>query len=154
MNTFWINQGAPNKDFWAHEFSKHATCTSTFDVSCYRSGYRKHQDVVDFFHAVVRAFQQYPTFKMLAAFGITPSNTTAYSLGHIENALKSQTGSLPFLGCTGNGTVLSEVWYFSHVFGTEQFGTYKTVDSTTASTCNSEGPIWYFERSTQSEQAV
>lgn len=33
MNTYWINQGAPNSDFWGHEFSKHATCYSTFQVS-------------------------------------------------------------------------------------------------------------------------
>lgn len=33
MNTYWINQGASNADFWAHEFSKHATCYSTFQVS-------------------------------------------------------------------------------------------------------------------------
>jgi ribonuclease T2 len=49
------------------KFSKHATCTSTFDVACYGPKYRKHQDVVDFFDAVVRAFHQYPTFNMLAA---------------------------------------------------------------------------------------
>lgn len=35
MNGFWINFLAPNDEFWAHEFSKHATCTSTFDVACY-----------------------------------------------------------------------------------------------------------------------
>lgn len=33
MNKYWINQGAPNSDFWGHEFSKHATCFSTFQVS-------------------------------------------------------------------------------------------------------------------------
>jgi len=31
MNTFWINQGGSNAAFWQHEFSKHATCFSTFD---------------------------------------------------------------------------------------------------------------------------
>lgn len=47
MNTYWINQGAPNVNFWAHEFSKHATCYSTFDVECYGPKYRKHEDVID-----------------------------------------------------------------------------------------------------------
>lgn len=61
VNTYWINQEAPNSAFWGHEvqvssrelsylirilrtqFSKHATCTSTFDITCYGSNYLKHQ---------------------------------------------------------------------------------------------------------------
>ncbi|KAJ7631154.1 ribonuclease T2 [Roridomyces roridus] len=154
MSKYWINQGASNEAFWAHEFSKHATCTSTFDVACYGPSYKKHQDVVDFFDAVIRAYKQYPTFDMLGSFGIVPSNKTSYSLSHIQKALQSQTGAIPYLGCTHNGTALSEVWYFSHVYGTEQFGTYKTLDSTTASTCSSTEPIWYYERSRGSEHEV
>jgi len=34
---YWINQGASNSEFWAHEFSKHATCFSTFEVSVVHS---------------------------------------------------------------------------------------------------------------------
>ncbi|KAK7465340.1 hypothetical protein VKT23_005319 [Stygiomarasmius scandens] len=153
MEKYWINQGAPNADFWAHEFSKHATCTSTFDIACYGSSYKKHQDVVNFFDAVIRAFKQYPTFDMLAAAGIVPSNTTGYSLAQIQQALMSQTGALPFLGCT-NHTILSEVWYFSHVFGTEQYGTYKPLDTTTTSTCSTNETIWYYERTPSSEREV
>ena len=67
VSKYWINQGAPNEDFWAHEFSKHATCTSTFDVACYGPSYKKHQDVIDFFDSVVRAFHMYPTFDLLAS---------------------------------------------------------------------------------------
>jgi hypothetical protein len=67
VNAYWINVGAPNADFWAHEFSKHATCTSTFDIACYGPSYKKHQDVINYFDAVIRAFHQYPTFDMLAA---------------------------------------------------------------------------------------
>ncbi|KII94133.1 hypothetical protein PLICRDRAFT_36364 [Plicaturopsis crispa FD-325 SS-3] len=154
MNKFWINQGAPNADFWGHEFAKHATCTSTFDVSCY-TNYKKHQEVVNFFDAVVRAFKQYPTFDMLASAGIVPSNKTTYSISQVQNALKAQTGALPYVGCTTNGTVLSEVWYFSHVRGSEQYGNFKTVDSTTPTTCNAaNGQVWYHERTKGSEQKV
>ena len=67
VSKYWINQGAPNSDFWAHEFSKHATCTSTFDLACY-ADYKKNQDVVDFFDAVIRAFKQYPTYDVLASY--------------------------------------------------------------------------------------
>ncbi|TFK36932.1 ribonuclease T2 [Crucibulum laeve] len=154
MNKYWINQGAPNVDFWGHEFSKHATCTSTFDVACYGPSYRKHQDVVNFFDAVIRAFHQYPTFDMLASFGIIPSNKTSYTLDKFQSAIKTQIGAIPFFGCSHNGTVLSEVWYFSHVFGTEQFGTYKTLDSTTTSSCSTTLPIWYYERTATSEREV
>ncbi|KAF7307101.1 Ribonuclease T2 [Mycena indigotica] len=154
MEKYWINQRAPNADFWAHEFSKHATCTSTFDIACYGPKYKKHQDVVDFFDAVVRAFKQYPTFDILASFGIVPSNTTSYTRTQIETALKSQTGAVPYLGCSTNGTILTEVWYFSHVYGTEQFGTYKTLDSTTKSSCSATAPIRYLERTPGSEREV
>ena len=49
--------------------------------------------------------------------GIVPSNKTTYSLSQLQTALKAQTGAVPFLGCGQNGTVLQEVWYFSHVLG-------------------------------------
>lgn len=68
VSKYWVSQGSPNADFWAHEFSKHATCTSTFDLACYGPGYKKHQEVVDFFQAATRAFKQYPTFDMLASY--------------------------------------------------------------------------------------
>ena len=67
MNKYWVSQGQPNEAFWAHEFSKHATCTSTFDVACYGPDYKKHQDVVDFYDAVIRAYKMFPTYDMLAA---------------------------------------------------------------------------------------
>ncbi|CAK5264515.1 unnamed protein product [Mycena citricolor] len=153
MEKYWINQGLPNKNFWAHEFSKHATCTSTFDTKCYGPGYKQHQEVIDFFDAVIRAYRMYPTFDILAAAGIVPSNTTAYSLARIESALQSQTGALPHIGCV-KGTILSEVWYYNHVWATEQFGTYKHIDTTFASNCNASAPIWYYERTPHSEHEV
>ncbi|KAI0094269.1 ribonuclease T2 [Irpex rosettiformis] len=154
MNKYWINQGAPNADFWGHEFSKHATCTSTFDVKCYGDDYVEHQEVVDFFEAARRAFNMFPTYDMLASYGITPSNKTQYALADITNALTQQTGAVPYIGCSHNGTALSEVWYFNHVFGTEQYGRFKAVNSTTKSTCSSTQPIWYYERTKTSETEV
>lgn len=113
----------------------------------------------------------FPTFDMLAAYGIVPSNKTTYSLSQITNALQAQTGHVPYIGCAVNGTSLSEVWYFGHVFGTvsvvslgmvgmlmetqEQFGHFKTIDSVTASSCsNATGGIHYYERSLGSEHEV
>jgi len=153
MDTFWVNRGAQNDEFWAHEFSKHATCTSTFDVACYGPGYKSHREVVNFFETVTKIFQMYPTYNMLAAAGILPSNETTYTLAQITNALYSQTGAIPYLGCSNNGTVLDEVWYFHHVLGTEQYGSFKPVNSTTPSSCN-KCDIWYHERAAGSERRV
>jgi len=152
MNKYWINQGAPNKDFWAHEFSKHATCTSTFDVKCF-SDDREHQDVINFFDGVIRAFSKFPTFDFLAVAGIVPSNTTTYTLAQLQNAVKAQTGAIPYFGCTARGAQLDEVWHFNHVLGTEQYGHFKPVDSSTPSTCNPTG-IRYLERAPGSEREV
>ncbi|KAI0308184.1 ribonuclease T2 [Multifurca ochricompacta] len=154
MEKYWVSQGSPNKAFWAHEFSKHATCTSTFDVACYGPDYQPHQDVVDFFDAVVRAFKQFPTYDILASAGIVPSNTTTYQLRDIQNTLKAQTGGIPYLGCGSNGTVLQEIWYFNHVSGTEQFGRFKALDSVTPSSCSSSAGIHYYERTPRSEREV
>ncbi|EIM92241.1 ribonuclease T2 [Stereum hirsutum FP-91666 SS1] len=154
MNKYWVSQGEKNEGFWAHEFSKHATCTSTFDVACYGPDYKEHQDVVDFFQAVIRAFKMFPTYDILAASGIVPSNKTTYPLSQIQTALKAQTGSLPYVGCGSNGTVLQEVWYYNHVLGTEQFGQFKILDTTYNSTCSATAGIHYYERTPTSEREV
>ncbi|KAI6031407.1 ribonuclease T2 [Pisolithus microcarpus] len=140
-------------DLLKYSFSKHATCTSTFDVACYEPDYKEHQDVVNFYETVVKVFQLYPTYNMLAAAGIVPSNGTTYTLAQITNALYSQTGAIPYLGCSGDGVVLDEVWYFHHVLGTEQYGHFKTINSTTPSSCKADG-LWYYERTPTSERDV
>lgn len=154
MNKYWINQNAPNPDLWAHEFSKHATCTSTFDLQCYGSSYKKNQELINYFDATIRANHHFPTFDILAASGIMPSNKTSYTLAQFESAIAAQVGATPYLGCRSNGTVLTEVWYFNHVLGTEQYGTYKPIASTTTSSCSKTAPIWYYERSQGSERNV
>lgn len=94
------------------------------------------------------------TCPFLLSAGIVPSNTTTYTLAQIEDALLTQTGAIPFVGCTGNnGTVLDEMWYFNHVLGTEQFGRFSPVNSTSPSTCSDDG-IRYLERTPSSERAV
>jgi len=154
LGKYWINQGSPNRNLWAHEFSKHATCTSTFDVGCYPD-YKEHEEVINFFDTVVKGFRMFPTYDMLAAYSIVPSNKTTYTLSQLQSALKAQTGAVPYLGCINNGTSLDEVWYFGHVWGTEQYGHFKTIESTTPSSCsNATGAIHYYERSYGSEHEV
>src|ERR1700761_3818323 len=101
MNKYWINQGFPNKNLWAHEFSKHATCFSTFDVPCYGPNYVKNQEVVEFYQTAIKYFLRLPTWGWLAEAGIKPSNSTSYTLSDVQSALTKGYGKLPYLGCTG-----------------------------------------------------
>jgi ribonuclease T2 len=135
MNKYWISQGSPNGDFWGHEFSKHATCFSSFDLPCYGPSYTNHSDVVDFFQTAVQYYANLPTYGWLSAAGIRPSNATRVSLTDLQSALTKGFGALPYIGCSGpryntteagkgsldNGfTQLSEVWYYYHVYGRVQ----------------------------------
>ncbi|KAH8805865.1 ribonuclease T2 family protein [Xylogone sp. PMI_703] len=135
MNKFWIAQGTSNADFWGHEFSKHGTCYSTFDIPCYGPQYREHEEVVEFFETAVSYYQILPTYGWLSAKDIRPSNATRYSLSDMQAALTQGFGALPYIGCSGpryntteagkgsldNGfTVVSEVWYYYHVYGRVQ----------------------------------
>ncbi|KIW16179.1 hypothetical protein PV08_06230 [Exophiala spinifera] len=162
MNTYWINQGAPNSDFWAHEFSKHATCYSTFDVPCYGPEYRQHEEVVDFFETAIKFYRRLPTYDWLASAKITPSNSTQYTLADIQSQLAKKYGATPYIGCSGprynttaagkNGTdsgrtVVSEVWYYSHVVGRPQDGNSIPVNATTpnSSCAKAKDALWYYE---------
>lgn len=130
MNRFWVNQGDTNDAFWAHEFSKHATCYSTFNVPCYGPQYVQHQEVIEFFDTAINYYKRYPTWGWLAQAGIRPSNTTQTSLSAIRHALTQASGALPYIGCSGprynttaagagsndtGRTVISELWYYNYV---------------------------------------
>lgn len=101
MNRFWVNQGASNDAFWAHEFSKHATCYSTFAVPCYGPKYVQNEDVIDFFDTTINYYKRYPTWGWLAQAGIRPSNTTQTSLSDLRRVLTKASGALPYIGCSG-----------------------------------------------------
>lgn len=125
MNTFWINQGAPNSDFWAHEFSKHATCTSTFDTNCYHN-YVNGTEVIDFFETSLAYYKTRSTYDILAKGGVVPSNTTTYTLGQLQAAARNATGQTAYFGCSyansnaSSRTILSEVWYYGYTYGRVQ----------------------------------
>ncbi|KAI0022660.1 ribonuclease T2 family protein [Xylariomycetidae sp. FL0641] len=169
MNKYWTAQAQPSPQLWAHEFSKHATCYSTFDVACYGAGYRPHAEVVDFFATVVSYYRALPTWAWLAAAGIRPSNTTAYSLGDVQAAVAAGYGQgkqRPYVGCSGprynetaagrgsddpGYTVLSEMWYYHHVYGPVQGGRAEKLDASVtggslSSCASAPGAIWYYER--------
>ncbi|KAH7059050.1 ribonuclease T2-like protein [Macrophomina phaseolina] len=169
MNTYWIAQNQPNWYLWAHEFSKHATCFSTFDLPCYGPRYQPHEDVIDYFETAILFDRRLPTYTWLADAGITPSNTTSYTLSDIQGALTEAYGAVPYVGCSGprfnetaagNGTSdngrtrLSETWYYSHVLGRPQEGVAVVVNATgsTSNCAKAAGAVWYYERTPSSER--
>ncbi|KAF2498309.1 ribonuclease T2 family protein [Lophium mytilinum] len=169
MNKYWVSSGSPNQDFWGHEFSKHATCYSTFDVPCYGPQYKEHEEVVDFFETTIKFFQKYPTFQWLAQDGIRPTNVTAYSLSDIQGTLAKRSGGIPYVSCTGprynttdagkgsldNGaTVLGEIWYYSHVKGRPQDSHSVPTDATgsTSNCAKAPNAVHYYQRAKGSEK--
>ncbi|KAM0723883.1 hypothetical protein Q7P37_000873 [Cladosporium fusiforme] len=170
MNTYWIAQNSPNQDLWGHEFSKHATCFSTFDIPCYGPQYTEHEEVIEFFETTILYNSRLPTFDWLAEHDITPSNTTTYTLRDIEAALSTEYGAKPYIGCSGaryneteegqgssdNGrTQLSEMWYYFHVNGRPQEGDSVSVENTVRSSCaEAEGAVHYYERANGSARAA
>lgn len=131
MTRYWVAQAQPSADFWAHEFSKHATCYSTFDVPCYGPTYAEHAEVADFFATAAAFYRALPTHAWLAAAGIVPSNTTAYALADVQDVLAAAFGAVPYIACAGERfnetaagqgssdsgfTALSEVWYCESCF--------------------------------------
>lgn len=139
-----------------------ATCFSTFDVPCYGPKYVEHEDVVDFFETTIGYFLKFPTFDWLSKHGITPSNTTGYTLAEFEGALTAESGAIPYVGCSGprynettagrnstdNGrTSVSEVWYYMHTYGRPQNLRAVPVDQTTTSNCvKVRGALNYYAR--------
>lgn len=141
MNKYWINQGGPNSDLWAHEYAKHATCTSTYDPRCY-ANFTAGMDVVDYAETTFAAFARFPTYDILARGGVVPSNSTTYTLAQLQAAARNYTGVDVYFGCnrdpaTGSRTILAETWYFTHVLGTVQAGQYRMVNASayTNSSC-------------------
>lgn len=135
MRRYWVASGQPSPDFWGHEFGKHATCFSTFDVECYGPQYVEHQEVVDFFKTAVAYYRTLPTWLWLSAKGIRPANSSYYSLADMQDALAEGFGAVPYIGCSGpryntteagqgssdaGYTIVSEVWYYHHVYGAVQ----------------------------------
>ncbi|KJZ79938.1 hypothetical protein HIM_00652 [Hirsutella minnesotensis 3608] len=140
MNRHWIAQRDRNWVLWAHEFSKHATCFSTFQTECYGPKAAEHADLFDFFETVVRFQRALPTFRWLAEASIRPSNRTAYTLADVQRALTRGFG----LGV-------------ARVYGRPQEALAKKLAADAAggrlSTCAAaKGAIWYHQRASHSER--
>ncbi|KAK8105834.1 hypothetical protein PG999_009193 [Apiospora kogelbergensis] len=172
MKKHWVAQpGWLNGDFWGHEFSKHATCYSTFDVECYGPAYRQHEEVADFFETAAAFHRALPTWSWLEASGVRPSNATTFSLGDFTRPLTQGFGAIPYVGCSGpkynateagkgstdaGYTVINEIWYYYHVYGRVQRQQGLAVDANitggrVTNCAQAPGALHYYERTAGSE---
>ncbi|CAD6439413.1 c2e0aad9-c602-4579-8915-b5cc87215f2c [Sclerotinia trifoliorum] len=121
MNTYWVSDDSTNEVFWEHEWSKHGTCISTLEPSCY-SSYTTGAEVVDFFNVAVDLFKILPTYTWLANAGIVPSSTKTYTSAQIQAALTAGFGYPATIQCTSSS--LNAVWYSFEVRGSVATGTF------------------------------
>ena len=127
--------------------------------------------MIEFYETAITYYRRLPTYDWLAEAGITPSNSTTYTLSDMQNALSSKWGAVPYLGCSGprynetaagkgstddGRTSLDELWYYQHVLGKPQNAISVPVPATSpvTSCATSKGAINYYERTPSSVQAV
>ena len=130
--------------------------------------------MIDFFDTAISYYLNLPTWDWLEEAGITPSNSTTYTLADVQGALQKKFGAVPYIGCAGpryNGTatggnstdhgntVINEAWFYYHVYGRPQNGRAVPVDASigglSTSTCaTSAGALHYYERTPSSVREI
>ncbi|PSS13085.1 hypothetical protein M430DRAFT_124994 [Amorphotheca resinae ATCC 22711] len=144
MNSYWVDNTGDNESFWEHEFSKHGTCISTFEPSCY-TDYTPQEEVPDFFQKTVDLFKTLDTYTTLANAGIVPSSSATYTSAQIQAAFKKSFGYEVTIQCSSGA--LDEVWYSFNVKGSVQTGTFVPMSPVgSTSNCPSTG-IKYLPKS-------
>ncbi|PHH72574.1 hypothetical protein CDD80_4431 [Ophiocordyceps camponoti-rufipedis] len=126
MNRYWKDYKGDDDHLWEHEWSKHGTCVTTLDPSCFGSGYRRGDDAIAYFDRAVELFKTLPTHDWLAAADIKPSFDDDYDLTDIQDTLAARHGAPVTLRCRGNA--LTEVWYHFNVKGSLQEGRFVAAD--------------------------
>ncbi|THY55359.1 ribonuclease T2 [Aureobasidium pullulans] len=137
METYWKDYQGDDESFWEHEWSKHGTCYSTLNPSCY-TNYSKEDELVDFLNTTITLFKSLPTYQWLANAGITPSSSKTYTNAQITTALKNKFGATPILSCTSGK--LNQIEYAYNVRGSVANGKFIAVEPTgTSGNCPKTG---------------
>lgn len=63
MSTYWKDYKGDDESFWQHEWSKHGTCISTLEPTCY-SEHKATEEVVDYFQKAVDLFKGLPSYEV------------------------------------------------------------------------------------------
>jgi ribonuclease T2 len=137
MQQYWKDYQGDDQGLWSHEWSKHGTCMSTLDTSCY-ADYQAQEEVVDYFDATVALFKTLPTYETLAAASILPSSSRTWTEEEIQAPLKKMHGATVTLGCKDK--IFNEVWYHFSVRGPVQTGEFVATEPDRAkSSCPGTG---------------
>ena len=136
MQKYWKDYKGDDESFWEHEWSKHGTCISTLDPSCY-ADYQPTEEVPIFFNRTVSLFQSLPSYEFLSDAGIVPSTTKTYTSAEIQAALSAKHGQEVYLGCSSGA--LNEIWYFFNVRGTLEAGDFEASVPLASSKCPATG---------------
>ena len=151
MQEYWKAAHGDDENLWSHEWSKHGTCISTLDVKCYDDkNYRAQQEVVDYFSATIELFKDRPTYQLLAAAGILPSDVRTWTREEILMPLVTAHGGEDVaLRCHGH--VLSEIWYYFSALGPVQHGKFVSSDTGVAKNNCPRTGIRYLSKKNPSE---
>ncbi|KAF2001069.1 ribonuclease T2 [Amniculicola lignicola CBS 123094] len=138
MQTYWKDYQGDDETFWQHEWSKHGTCISTLEPSCYTE-HKATEEVADYFQKAVDLFKTLPSYEWLATANILPSTTTTYTFSALQSALQAhRPGVTVTLGC--KSSTLNEIWYHYDVRGSLQTGEFIPADPDgTKSSCPQTG---------------
>lgn len=140
LKTVWKNIDGTDQSLWAHEWNKHGTCINTIAANCY-SNFQDNENLYDYFSILYNLYESLPTYKWLAAAGITPSNTKTYTKSQIQNALSSNFGQQVYFKCDSNNAI-NEVWYFHHIQGSLLQNNFIPIDTLSSSNCPSTGILF------------
>ncbi|PAV22062.1 ribonuclease T2 [Pyrrhoderma noxium] len=136
METNWVDINGDDESFWEHEWSKHGTCMSTLEPSCFED-YSTGDEAVAFFNTVVKLFKTLPTFTFLSNQGITPSTSKTFTYASLTSALQTENSVIPALSCDGS-TLNAISWYFN-LKGSIVDGTFVPIDAPSKGSCPSSG---------------
>ncbi|CAK9441334.1 uncharacterized protein LODBEIA_P52030 [Lodderomyces beijingensis] len=148
MKRYWINTLKSNVAdqasiaLWEHEYNKHGTCMNTLNPPCFDSGFKEHEQAVNFYKKTVEIWSQLDTYEFLAAAGIYPTVAKQYKLADVQRALADAHGGEVYVGCLDGA--IDEIWYYHNLQGNVLTGTYKAIDSLTNSTCKEN--VWYIPK--------
>lgn len=136
MESFWVDIDGDDESFWEHEWSKHGTCMSTLEPSCFED-YSTGDEAVAFFNTVVKLFKTLPTFTFLSNQGITPSSSKTFTYSALTDALQAEAGVIPALNCEDG--VLDEIWWYFNLKGSVVDGSFVSIDAPEKGSCPSSG---------------
>ncbi|KAI8622581.1 ribonuclease T2-like protein [Chytriomyces sp. MP71] len=141
MNVNWRAGDGDNSWFWSHEWSKHGTCTSSFEPKCYGADFKKNDDFFDFMTVSIQVYKSLDLLSAFKASGIVPSDSVAYKLSDLNAAHKAAFGFEGGMQCvvrSGN-QYLNEVWTYMNEVPGHNFqviapvaGAYQSCKNTTA----------------------